>query len=84
VDPAIFMQDPYCWVESSLQAIHKAHWYRQVKLITSQSGPIIELEGRSVINFASNDYLGLAGDERLKPRSQPSKNMARAVRDLAY
>jgi 8-amino-7-oxononanoate synthase len=60
------MQDPYCWVESSLQAIHKAHWYRQVKSITSQPGPIIELEGRSVINFASNDYLGLAGDERLK------------------
>jgi 8-amino-7-oxononanoate synthase len=60
------MQDPYCWVESSLQAIHKAHWYRQVKSITSQSGPIIELEGQSVINFASNDYLGLAGDERLK------------------
>jgi 8-amino-7-oxononanoate synthase len=60
------MQDPYCWVESSLQAIHKAHWYRQAESITSQPGPIIELEGHSVINFASNDYLGLAGDERLK------------------
>ncbi len=66
VAPSIFMQDPYCWVESSLQTIHKAHWYRQVKWIASQPGPIVDLEGRSVINFASNDYLGLAGDERLK------------------
>jgi 8-amino-7-oxononanoate synthase len=60
------MQDPYLWLESSLQTIHKAHWYRQVKAIASQPGPIVELEDRSVINFASNDYLGLAGDKRLK------------------
>jgi 8-amino-7-oxononanoate synthase len=66
VGPSIFMQDPYHWIESSLQAIHKAHWSRQVKSIVSQPGPIVDLEGRSVINFASNDYLGLAGDERLK------------------
>ncbi len=66
VDPSIFMQDPYRWVESSLQTIHKAHWYRQIKSIASQPGPIAEMENRSVINFASNDYLGLAGDDRLK------------------
>jgi 8-amino-7-oxononanoate synthase len=66
VDSSIFMQDPYLWLESSLQTIHKAHWYRQVKAIASQPGPIVELEDRSVINFASNDYLGLAGDKRLK------------------
>ena len=57
--------DPYGWIDSSLQTIHRASWHRRVKTI-SAPGPVIELEGRSVLNFASNDYLGLATDERLK------------------
>jgi 8-amino-7-oxononanoate synthase len=57
---------PYDWIDDSLVAIHRAHWYRQVKAITSQAGPVVELEGQPLLNFASNDYLGLAGDDRLK------------------
>ncbi len=59
-------QDPYAWIDKSMQTIHRANWYRQVKTIASQPGAVVELEGRSVLNFASNDYLGLAGDDRLK------------------
>lgn len=29
------------------------------------AGPVIDLDGQLIINFASNDYLGLAGDPRL-------------------
>jgi 8-amino-7-oxononanoate synthase len=57
---------PYDWIDDSLTAIHRAHWYRSVKTITSQAGPVVELEGKPILNFASNDYLGLAADERLK------------------
>lgn len=57
--------DPYVWIEKSLATIHRADWYRSVQAVTSLPGPIIQLAGREVINFASNDYLGLAGDERL-------------------
>lgn len=57
--------DPYAWLESSLATIHKANWYRAVQTIEGRPGAIIQMEGRSLINFASNDYLGLAGDERL-------------------
>jgi 8-amino-7-oxononanoate synthase len=60
------IQDPYAWIDASMQTIHRANWYRQVKTIDSQPGAVVELEGQSVLNFASNDYLGLAGDERLK------------------
>ncbi|MBD2743963.1 8-amino-7-oxononanoate synthase [Coleofasciculus sp. FACHB-1120] len=57
--------NPYAWVEQSLATIHRADWYRSVQAIASRPGATVRLEGREVINFASNDYLGLAGDERL-------------------
>ncbi len=58
-------KDPYGWMEKSLATIHRAHWYRSVRTITGLPGAVVELEGRRLINFASNDYLGLAGDHRL-------------------
>jgi 8-amino-7-oxononanoate synthase len=57
--------DPYNWIESSLATIHKANWYRSVQTINGRPGATVMLSGQEVINFASNDYLGLAGDERL-------------------
>jgi 8-amino-7-oxononanoate synthase len=57
---------PYDWIDDSLAAIHRAHWYRKVQAITSGAGSIVALEGKTMLNFASNDYLGLAGDEQLK------------------
>ena len=59
------MSNPYSWLDKSLNTIHRANWYRSVKAISRKPGAIVELSGKPVINFASNDYLGLAGDERL-------------------
>ncbi len=53
------------WWDKSLKTIYRANWYRSVKEVSGLPGAVIELEGRQVINFASNDYLGLAGDPRL-------------------
>ncbi|MGL5879344.1 MAG: aminotransferase class I/II-fold pyridoxal phosphate-dependent enzyme, partial [Xenococcaceae cyanobacterium] len=56
----------YAWLKKSLDTIHRAHWYRSVQAIQNHPGAVVELEGEQVINFASNDYLGIAGDDRLK------------------
>ena len=36
------------------------------RLLTSQAGPLVEMEGRETIMLGSNNYLGLTGDERVK------------------
>ena len=59
------MASPYNWLDKSLETIHRANWYRSVKAIAFKPGAVVELLGKPVINFASNDYLGLASDERL-------------------
>ena len=59
------MVNPYSWLEKSLATLHRADWYRSVKTLEGRGGAVITLNGQSLINFASNDYLGLAGDQRL-------------------
>jgi 8-amino-7-oxononanoate synthase len=58
-------KNPYAWLEDSLSTIHRADWYRSVQATQGLAGAVMVLDGSEVINFASNDYLGLAGDERL-------------------
>ncbi len=57
--------NPYSWLEDALTTIHRADWYRSVQTIEGRSGAVVQMAGQAVINFASNDYLGLAGDDRL-------------------
>jgi glycine C-acetyltransferase len=35
------------------------------RVIASRQGPVIEVGGRKVLNFCANNYLGLAGDDRI-------------------
>ncbi len=57
--------EPYAWLDKSLAALHRAHRYRSVQALDGLAGPTVQRQGQTLVNFASNDYLGLASDPRL-------------------
>jgi 8-amino-7-oxononanoate synthase len=59
------LSTPYDWLDRSLDSIHRANWYRSTQTISSKAGTIAFVDGREMLMFASNNYLGLAGDRRL-------------------
>jgi 8-amino-7-oxononanoate synthase len=50
---------------AELRALTAAHRLRVPRVVDGLPGPLAVIDGRAVINFAANDYLGLAGDPRL-------------------
>jgi 8-amino-7-oxononanoate synthase len=40
--------------------------YRELRRLDSPQGPQIQIQGRTLLNFSSNDYLGLANEPELK------------------
>src|SRR6059058_3810297 len=49
-----------------LEALRARSLDRHLREISSPSGAIIDLDGKRLINFSSNDYLGLANDPQLR------------------
>ena len=51
--------------DEELRRIADAGLLRQLRDIDSPQGPIVRMNERELINFSSNDYLGLAGSDEL-------------------
>jgi 8-amino-7-oxononanoate synthase len=49
-----------------LEALRARSLDRHLREIDSAQGPLVVLDGKQLINFSSNDYLGLANDPRLR------------------
>jgi 8-amino-7-oxononanoate synthase len=49
-----------------LAAAKEADVVPYFRLIESEAGPVVEMEGREVVMLGSNNYLGLTGDPRVK------------------
>ena len=49
-----------------LKALRAASLERHLREVSSSQGPEIKIDGRRVVNFSSNDYLGLANDPHLR------------------
>jgi len=57
--------DFYARVRQSLEDIDAQGLTKPERVIASRQGPVIRVGGREVLNFCANNYLGLAGDERV-------------------
>src|SRR2546428_9262436 len=49
-----------------LDQLREQNLYRELRRIDSPQSPRIQLAGKSLLNFSSNDYLGLADHSALK------------------
>jgi 8-amino-7-oxononanoate synthase len=58
-------QNPFGWIDNSLTALHRVHRHRSVQAVEGMAGPEIQVQGKTLVNFASNDYLGLASHPAL-------------------
>jgi glycine C-acetyltransferase len=54
------------YLKNDLQELDSLGIYRALKIVDSPQGREIILDGKRVLNFCSNDYLGLANDARIK------------------
>jgi 8-amino-7-oxononanoate synthase len=59
------MPSPLEWIPTQLDALRRQGLYRQLRLREGRQTARATINGREVVNFGSNDYLGLAGDPRL-------------------
>jgi glycine C-acetyltransferase len=58
------------WIEDELQSLHESGLYNTIRTLSSPQGAWLTVDGRKVLNFCSNNYLGLANHPRLKKAAQ--------------
>ena len=57
--------NPYAWIDEELASLAERDLLRELPAPVDPQSPTIQRDDRPLVNFASNDYLGLAADPRL-------------------
>ncbi len=52
-------------IDTELHEIDSAGLFKRERIITSEQGPEIEVNGKTVLNFCANNYLGLSSHPRV-------------------
>jgi glycine C-acetyltransferase len=68
--------DPLAFVSEAVTSLRAQHLYRPLRRLSTAQGPVCVVDGREVLSFSSNDYLGLTHHPRLRAAAE------RAVRDF--
>jgi glycine C-acetyltransferase len=53
------------WIEDELQGLKDSGLYNQIRTLSSPQGAWLVVDGQRVLNFCSNNYLGLANHPRI-------------------
>jgi 8-amino-7-oxononanoate synthase len=59
------MPEHFPWMSEGLESLAERGLLRQRRTVSRQAGGWCEVEGRRLVDFASNDYLGLSHDPRV-------------------
>jgi glycine C-acetyltransferase len=54
------------FLSENLKELKSKGLYNEIDVLEGSNGPVITIKGRELINLSSNNYLGLANDDRLK------------------
>ena len=57
--------DPLAWIDDELVQLEREGLRRRLVVRESPQAATVTIDGRELVNFGSNDYLGLASDPRL-------------------
>ncbi len=58
------------WIRQELQQLREAGLFTNIRTIDSPMGAWVTIDGRRMLNFCANNYLGLANDPRLREAAQ--------------
>jgi len=64
------MLNKLSWITDELNALQAQGLRTTIRTIGSACGPWMVVDGKTVLNFCTNNYLGLANDPRLKAAAQ--------------
>lgn len=64
------MTDKLQWMRDELDILRQQGLYNNIRTIESAQGAWLTVDGKHVLNFCSNNYLGLADDARLRKAAQ--------------
>lgn len=57
--------DPLAFLETEMEALRGEGLYRPLREMSTAQGPVTTVDGREVLSFSSNDYLGLTHHPRM-------------------
>src|ERR1044072_8156454 len=54
------------FLQTELKSIEEAGLFKRERIITTPQGPVVKVNGKEVIIFCANNYLGLSSDPKVK------------------
>ncbi len=60
------MSTKFAWIEQELASLKEQGLFTNIRTLSSPQGAWLLVDGRRVLNFSSNNYLGLANHPRLR------------------